>query len=113
MTVPCIHGFRTEECTACRSCPHGLVTSRCSRCIKASSTPAGRKALLVAHGDHPSEERAGFEIFYVPELNGWQVRSNDEAASAESYRSVFLARKAVDDLAAAGAAREAKRNSQA
>src|SRR3970282_1506209 len=75
MTPPCIHGFRTEECTSCRTCPHGLVTSRCGRCIRASSTPAGRKALLVAHGDHPTEERAGFEIVYVPELSGWQVRS--------------------------------------
>ncbi len=111
MTVPCIHGFRTEECTSCRSCPHGLVTSRCGRCIKASSTPAGRKALLVAHGEHPSEERAGFEIFFVPELNGWQLRADDEVFSAESYRSIFLARKAVDDLAAADAARQAKRSS--
>ena len=111
MTIPCIHGFRTEECTACRSCPHGLVTSRCSRCIKASSTPAGRKALLVAHGDHPSEERAGFEIFYVPELNGWQVRGDGAIPSSESYRSIFLARKAVDDLAAAGARRGAKGDS--
>jgi hypothetical protein len=108
MTDPCIHGFRTEECTSCRTCPHGLVTSRCGRCIRASSTPAGRKALLVAHGDHPSEERSGFEIVYVPELSGWQVRSDDIATSEESYRSIFLARKAADDLASAASARESK-----
>jgi hypothetical protein len=109
MTDPCIHGFRTEECTSCRTCPHGLVTSRCGRCIRASSTPAGRKALLVAKGDHPSEERAGFEIVYVPELSGWQVRADDAAISDESYRSIFLARKAADDLAAASAAKESSK----
>jgi hypothetical protein len=106
MTDPCIHGFRTEECTSCRTCPHGLVTSRCGRCIRASSTPAGRKALLVAKGEHPSELRAGFEIVYVPELSGWQVRSDHSAASEESYRSIFLARKAADDLAAEASAKE-------
>jgi len=100
MTAPCIHGFRTEECTSCRTCPHGLVTSRCGRCIRASSTPAGRKALLVSHDEHPSEERHGYEIVYVPELSGWQVRSPDRAPSDESYRSIFLARKAVDEMAA-------------
>ncbi len=110
MSDPCIHGFRTEECTSCRTCPHGLVTSRCGRCIRASSTPAGRKALLVAKGDHPSEERAGFEIVYVPELSGWQVRSDDSAVPDESYRSIFLARKAADDLASAAAAKASKRD---
>ena len=109
MTPPCIHGFRTDECTACRSCPHGLVTSRCGRCLKASSTPAGRKALLVAHGEHPPEERAGFEIFYVPAVNGWRFRADEAAPSTESYRSVFLARKAVDEVAAAGNGKESKR----
>jgi hypothetical protein len=102
MTAACIHGFRTEECTSCRTCPHGLVTSRCARCIRASSTPAGRKALLVSHDDHPTEQRAGYEIVYVPELSGWQLRSDDAAASDASYRSIFLARKAADELAAAG-----------
>ena len=101
MTPPCIHGFRTEECAACRTCPHGMVASRCSRCIKASSTPALRKAAIETHGDHPSEERAGFEIVYVPAVNGWQVRAEDAATSPESYRSIFLARKAVEELASA------------
>ncbi len=101
MTSPCIHGFRTEECAACRSCPHGLVTSQCGRCIKAASTPALRKAAINTHGNHPSEEREGFEIFYEPSLNGWRYRADESAPSVESYRSVFLARKAVDELAAA------------
>ena len=101
MTPPCIHGFRTEECAACRTCPHGMVASRCSRCIKASSTPALRKAAINTHGAHPSEQRAGFEIFYVPAVHGWQVRGEDAAMSQESYRSIFLARKAVDQMASA------------
>ena len=53
--------------------------------------------------------RAGFEIVYVPELSGWQVRSGDSAMSDESYRSIFLARKAADDLAAAASAKELSR----
>jgi hypothetical protein len=65
----------------------------------------------VAHGEHPSEERAGFEIVYVPELSGWQVRSDDSPPSDESYRSIFLARKAADDMAAAASAKESKRSS--
>ena len=64
----------------------------------------------MAHGEHPSEERSGFEIVYVPELSGWQVRSDDVATSEESYRSIFLARKAADDLAAATAAKESSQH---
>jgi hypothetical protein len=109
MNSPCIHGFRTEQCAACRACPHGLVSSQCGRCLKASSTPAGRKALLSAVGTYPSEQRAGFEIFYAPELNGWRYRADEIAPSVESYRSVFLARKAVDQLAAAEPAKGSKR----
>jgi hypothetical protein len=109
MTSPCIHGFRTEQCAACRSCPHGLVTSQCGRCIKASSSPALRKAAITTHGHHPSEERAGFEIFYEPALNGWRYRADESAPSVESYRSVFLARKAVDQLATAATPAGSKR----
>ena len=111
MTLPCIHGFRTDECSACRSCPHGLVSSRCGRCLKAVSTPALRRASINAHAVHPPEERAGFEIFYVPAVNGWQFRTDDSTPSAESYRSIFLARRAVDYLAAAESAKESKRRS--
>jgi len=109
MTSSCIHGFRTEECAACRSCPHGLVTSQCGRCIKSASTPAGRKALISAVHSYPSEQREGFEIFYEPALNGWRYRADESAASVESYRSVFLARKAVDQLAATENVKESKR----
>jgi hypothetical protein len=45
-----------------------------------------------------SEEHAGYEIFYVPALSGWQYRAPDSAPSLLSYRSAFLARKAVDEL---------------
>lgn len=111
MTSPCIHGFRAEQCAACRSCPHGLVTSQCGRCIKASSTPALRKAAINTHGNHPSEQREGFEIFYEPALNGWRYRADESAPSVESYRSVFLARKAVDHLATEAATTGSKRRS--
>ena len=111
MTSPCIHGFRTDQCSACRSCPHGLVSSRCGRCLKAVSTPALRRASLNTHGAHPSEERAGFEIFYEPALNGWRYRADEAAPSVESYRSVFLARKAVDQLAADAVGGGSKRRS--
>ena len=111
MTSSCIHGFRTDECSACRTCPHGLVSSRCARCLKAVSTPALRKAAINSHGSHPPQEHAGYEIFYVPALNGWQVRAGDDGPSAESYRSVFLARKAVDDLVTAANGKESRRKS--
>lgn len=102
MTAPCIHGFRTDQCAACRPCPHGLTTSRCGRCA-AAATSAARRRLVVSDEAHPSEERAGFEIYYEPAVSGWQYRAPDAAPSRISYRSIFLARKAVDDLAAAGA----------
>ena len=35
MTELCIHGFRTEECSSCRTCPHGLNAARCGRCVAA------------------------------------------------------------------------------
>ena len=111
MTSPCIHGFRAEECAACRTCPHGLVSSQCGRCIKASSTPAGRKALISAVHSYPSEQREGFEIFYEPAINGWRYRADESAPSVESYRSVFLARKAVDQLAAQATVAGPKRRS--
>ena len=44
-----------------------------------------------------------------PALSGWQVRSADAPISDESYRSIFLARKAADDLAAATNGKESKR----
>jgi hypothetical protein len=109
MTSPCIHGFRTEQCAACRSCPHGLVSSQCGRCIKAASTPAGRKALITAVRSYPSEQREGFEIYYEPAINGWRYRADESAPSVESYRSVFLARKAVDQLATEAVSTGSKR----
>jgi hypothetical protein len=62
--------------------------SRSSR-VKAASAPG-----------HPTEAHRGFEIYYVPELSGWQFRSPDSNPSSLSYRSTFLARKAIDQIAA-------------
>lgn len=93
----CIHGFRTEQCASCRNCPHGLTTARCGRCIAANSS-AARRRQTTTDEPHPSEEHAGFEIFYVPAVKGWQFRRPDAAPSPLSYRSIFLARKAIDRL---------------
>jgi hypothetical protein len=46
------------------------------------------------------EERQGWEIFYVPAVTGWQVRAPESEALPDSYRSLFLARKAVDQMIA-------------
>ena len=111
MTAPCIHGFRTEECTSCRTCPHGLVASRCGRCIRASSTPAGRKALLVATRRAPFRgARAASRSCTSPSSADGRCARRTRSISDESYRSIFLARKAADDLASAASAKESKRS---
>ena len=97
---PCIHGFRTEECASCRTCPHGLNASRCGRCV-AATRAVSRRPRVVSTQTYPSEQHAGFEIFYEPAVTGWHYREADAAPSPLSYRSAFLARKAVDELAAA------------
>jgi len=43
------------------------------------------------------EEHQGWEIFYVPAVSGWQVRPPQADVMEGSYRSAFLARKAVDE----------------
>jgi hypothetical protein len=96
----CIHGFRTEECASCRTCPHGLNASRCGRCV-AAERAVSRRPRVVSTQTFPSEQHAGFEIFYEPSVSGWLYRGADAAPSHLSYRSAFLARKAVDELAAA------------
>lgn len=101
MTPVCIHGFRAEHCASCRTCPHGLTSSRCGRCRAAETSAARRLAILTSGNQPPSVKHQGFEIFWVPALDGWQYRAPDSAASAESYRSVFLARKAIDRLGSA------------
>jgi hypothetical protein len=52
--------------------------------------PDAHSAKLVAH--------EGFEIYYAPEVSGWQFRGPESVHSTQSYRSVFLARKAIDQL---------------
>ena len=99
MTVQCIHGFPAQHCVACRTCPHDQVTSNCTRC-RAEAAVRRRNQPAV---EHAPEEHAGYEIFYEPAVSGWRFRGTDEAASALSYRSAFLARKAVDGLGDGGA----------
>lgn len=101
MASLCIHGFRGAECAACRTCPHGVAASHCARCLSAaaSSRPPRTRAETF-----PSQEYAGYEIFYVPAVSGWHFRAHDSISSPLSYRSVFLARKAIDNLATASEA---------
>ena len=100
MLSPCIHGFSADQCASCRTCPHGLVTGRCGRCA-AGSTAArrpARRTTTAAQPVTPVEDHLGYEIFYVPAVCGWQYRDPDARPSPLSYRSAFLARKAVDQL---------------
>lgn len=79
MVTICIHGFQPGQCASCRPV-------------------AGAAPAVDATGD--SEERQGWEISYVPAVSGWQVRAPEAATLPDSYRSLFLARKAVDRMAA-------------
>jgi len=96
----CIHGFDAGQCAACRTCPHGLTASRCGRCAAATASAARRAPSSQSLPQPADEERAGWQIFYVPELSGWQIRQPDAAPAPDSYRSLFLARKAVDQMGA-------------
>ncbi len=98
MNSICIHGFRTEECSSCRPCPHGLAVNRCARC-RAATASAGRRAFVPPPApETPPETYQGYEIVFSPPVNGWRYRGPDETTSRESYRSEFLARKAIDAL---------------
>lgn len=114
MSTPCIHGFQAGQCAACRPCAHGLTASRCSRCQAEASAPARRTAASArrdATNAPDSEEHEGWEIFYVPEVSGWQLRAPEETVLPDSYRSLFLARKAVEQMIAnPPAARPSKRS---
>jgi hypothetical protein len=80
MSAPCIHGFVAGQCASCHA------------------TDASAPALKSDEGD--VEERQGWEIFYVPAVTGWQVRAPESEVVPDSYRSLFLARKAVDRMIA-------------
>lgn len=97
-TSACKHGFPIEHCASCRTCPHGLTASGCGRCLAATAAASRRRIVAGPVEGTASFDHEGFEIFYVPEVNGWQFRGPDAPASSESYRSVFLARKAIDRL---------------
>jgi hypothetical protein len=90
----CIHGVPTDQCVSCRVCHHGLTVSSCPRCRSAATA---RKAVEPT-GDRETHTHGGYDIFYDPAVSGWRYRASDAAASTLSYRSAFLARKAVDAL---------------
>lgn len=106
----CIHGFIPQHCAACRTCRHGMQTSRCGRC-----SATGRPRALPAEAPRAPESYEGFEIYFVPVERGWYHRATDGTTSQESYRSAFQARRAINQLIeakpAAGTARASKQRS--
>lgn len=95
MVSQCLHGFAPEHCAACRTCPHGLMTSRCGRCSDPVISRAAAK--IVPEAQAPIEHR-GHEIFFVPTDRSWYYREEpDGAPSARSFGSAFKARRAVDE----------------
>jgi hypothetical protein len=57
-----------------------------------------RKADLAAIPIPPSEIHGDYEVYFEPAVSGWRYRTSDDAPSRLSYRSAFLARKAIDQL---------------
>jgi hypothetical protein len=107
-TPHCIHGFPAEQCVSCRACEHGLQFSACGRC----RAPAVTRRVIEPTGDRSTQMHDGHEIFYDPKVSGWRYRATDAAASPLSYRSAFLARKAIDGRSAAGPTPGAKPTSK-
>ena len=89
----CIHGFPSEQCVSCRTCEHGNPAAACAKCRTTTTTRKVAEPVV----DQTTQEHAGYEIFYEPAVSGWRYRAADAAASPLSYRSAFLARKAVDE----------------
>lgn len=55
--------------------------------------------MLASDGPRPSEEHRGYEILYASGERSWYYRSDAESArSRVSFRSAFLARRAIDQL---------------
>jgi hypothetical protein len=73
------------------------MTAACAKC-RAPVTARQALAAATAAPIPASEQHAGYEVFYAPEVSGWRYRAADSAASELSYRSAFLARKAIDSL---------------
>jgi hypothetical protein len=90
------------------SCIHGFQPGQCGRCSPDTSQFARRSTKSDPLLESTPEERLGWEIFYVPAVTGWRVRQPDTTALAASYRSLFLARKAVDALVASQPGASAK-----
>lgn len=85
MTSPCQHGFPVHQCASCRI---------------AAAAAAARRGATTTPPVPQAEQHLGYEIFYVQAVSGWQYRGPDASPSPLSYRSAFLARKAVDEVAA-------------
>lgn len=93
MIADCIHGVPAAQCASCRTCQHGFVASRCSRC-------RARVTKLPIPDRQPDQEFEGHEIYFVPAENSWYYRDADANPSPRSYRSAFMARRAVIEASA-------------
>ena len=91
----CIHGFPIEQCISCRTCQHGQVTTTCAKCRAPTTT---RKVALDSVPVPPSEIHGDYEVYFEPAVSGWRYRADESSPSQLSYRSAFLARKAIDQI---------------
>lgn len=97
MTDRCIHGFEAQTCASCRRCQHGILEARCAICAPRTARQA--TVQLANEAARPSETHRGYEISYVPRERSWYIRAEDETDPVKgSYRSAFLARRAIDAI---------------
>lgn len=97
MIERCIHGFDPSQCAACRRCPHGILESRCAQCTPRTAREATIR--MANDAPQPSEEHRGYEILYADGERSWYIKADTDAPrSANSFRSAFQARRAIDAM---------------
>ena len=97
MTAPCIHGVPEQQCSSCRHCVHDIREARCGVCAPRTA----RESALWRANDAPkaSESHRGYEILYATGERSLYYRADEDSSpSAQSFRSPFGARKAIDQL---------------
>jgi hypothetical protein len=57
---------------------------------------AQRAADKIVPAAEPSQEHRGHEVYFVPAERSWYFRESPDVLPRESYRSAFLARRAID-----------------
>jgi hypothetical protein len=55
--------------------------------------------MLANDAPQPSEEHRGYEILYVAGERSWYIKADSDAPRSQaSFRSVFQARRAIDEI---------------